>query len=648
MPFGLTNSPATFQRLMERCLGDMQPQECLVYLDDIIVYSSTIEEHMRRLEAVFQKLKDFGLKLKPSKCHFLKSEVTYLGHVVSKDGVHTDPEKIKAVQNWSTPKNVKELQQFLGFVGFYRRFVKGFSSIASPLHLLLRGHLNNSKKKKKIQPAEFVWGPKQQRSFEELKTVLTTAPILGFADYHSPFELHIDASMQGLGAVLYQIQDNQPRVISYASRGLKPSEQNYPAHKLEFLALKWAVTDKFSDFLYGQKFKVLTDNNPLTYVLSSARLDATGHRWLAKLAVYDFALEYKTGKTNTDADALSRLPRVSNAVVKAVCHSVSEDPFIFSLASSASSMDSLRPPQDFVTPIDTFEAQSKDSDIKWTVDHLLAGRKPKLKLQQGVLFRAIQTDAEEIRQLVVPKNLRQQILTKLHDDIGHPGRDKTQQLLKSRFFWPGMSTSVEQHVSGCHRCVCRKGASQSAPLVPILTFQPLELVCIDYLLIEPSGGYEHLLVIVDHFTKFARVVPTKNETAKTTAKALLENFINLYGYPSRIHSDQGRNFESHVIQELCALTGIDKSRTTSYHPRGNGACERMNQTLLKVLGTLEEDKKGRWKDYMNTLVLAYNCTPHDATGFMFGRTPRLPVDQQFQTWSRGNQEDLSVYISDVR
>ena len=680
MPFGLTNSPATFQRLMQRCLGDLQPEECLVYLDDIIIFSATIEDHMERLEKVFAKLKEFGLKLKPSKCHFLKSQVTYLGHVISKDGIHTDPDKVAAVVNWPNPHDVSTLQQFLGFVGFYRRFIKNFSTIAAPLHELLRGHCNIPAKKKKKsvkhRPLPFKWEDRQQKAFERLKQSLTTAPVLGFSDPHLPFELHVDASTHGLGAVLYQKQEGQPRVIAYASRGLKPSEVNYSTHKLEFLALKWAITDKFHDYLYGQRFEVYTDNNPLTYVLTSARLDATGHRWLSKIASYDFGIHYKTGKTNVDADALSRLPQVNHNVIKAICENNLQEGFVYSLPISVDNLDvPLIGSEEIIHPIDIRKEQADDSDIDWVIRSKLDQEHPdksqisgmperqryarewdKLQVVDSLLFRHVQSEKGVLRQLVVPASLRQQVLVKLHDEIGHPGRDKTLSMIKSRFFWPGWFSAVEKHIEGCRRCICRKSPAQTAPLVPIVTTQPLELVCLDYLLVEPSRGFEHLLVITDHFTKLARVIPTKNESAKTTAKALLDNFINLYGYPQRIHSDQGRNFESNVIKQLCSLTGISKSRTTPYHPMGNGACERFNQTLLKMLGTLLEEQKPHWKDYLNTLVYYYNCTPHESTGYspyelMFGRTPRLPIDDLFgigRNSQDAEDQDVSSYVRSLR
>ena len=269
MTFGLCNAPATFQRLMEQVLYDLNNKICAIYLDDILIWSSSLDEHLERLDADFKRLAEAGLKLKPSKCSFFKDKVGYLGYVISSKGVETDSSKIDAVTAWETPKNADDIRKFLGFTGYYRRFVKNYAQIAKPLNDLLgepkkkRGRMNKNNPPK--QPP-FVWGAEQQQAFDTLIEALTTAPILAYPDFTKPFKLHTDASGTGLGAVLYQEFDGQEHVIAYASRGLKASEKNYPAHKLEFLALKWSVCHKFHEYLYGNKFEVLTDNNPLTYV----------------------------------------------------------------------------------------------------------------------------------------------------------------------------------------------------------------------------------------------------------------------------------------------------------------------------------------------------------------------------------------------
>ena len=291
MPFGLTNAPATFQRLMENCLGDLHLNWCIIYLDDIIVFSNNPEDHLNRLRGVFDKLEKAGLKLKPKKCRFFKTKITYVGHIVSAKGIETDPKKVEAVKNWTVPKTVLDVRSFQGFTNHYKRFIKGYANVARPLNLLVSGG-NANRKKMLIE-----WTEECQIVFDKLKDLCTSTPILAYANYHKPFQLQTDASDLGLGAVLYQKDENDhQRVIAFASRSLSNTERNYPAYKLEFLALKWAITDQFYEYLYGGQFDVYTDNNPLTYVLTSAKLDATGQRWVASLANYDFRIFYKSGK----------------------------------------------------------------------------------------------------------------------------------------------------------------------------------------------------------------------------------------------------------------------------------------------------------------------------------------------------------------
>ena len=387
MPFGLTNAPATFQRLMESCLGELNLSWCIIYLDDIVVFSQTPEEHLVRLQAVFDKLKAAGLKLKPSKCELFKNQINYLGHVVGQEVVTTDPDKIKAVTEWPRPTTVTKVRSFLGLVSYYRRFIPNLSKVAKPINTPLQnlGSTSNQKKKFKVN-----WGPEQQEAFETLQRLCTEAPILAYADFKTSFILHTDASSDGLGAVLYQNQDNQRRVIAYASRSLSPSERNYPAHKLELLALKWAITDKFHEYLYGAEFQVFTDNNPLTYVLTTAKLDATGHRWVAALSNYTFSISYKPFRNNTDADALSRIQwpeavDISSQTVHAVCEGV-QVPHgkIQTLCHRAQAVGVLS--QDNMpsgmTSLEWSQAQSKDSAICQIIQAIQNKSLDTLKIKQ--------------------------------------------------------------------------------------------------------------------------------------------------------------------------------------------------------------------------------------------------------------------------
>ena len=302
MPFGLTNAPATFQTLMKACLGNLNLHWCIIYLDDIVIFSKDLASHLERLEAVFQKLENAGLKLKPSKCELFQWQLAYLGHVISAKGVATDEGKIDAIKNWPTSTNDMEVQSFLGFMGYFCQFIPKFTQVAWPLHELTSGE-NASIKKAAIQ-----WDSRCQQAFHDLKRLCTMGPILAYADFTKPFKLHTDACGSSLGVVLYQTQeDGTDAVIAYACRSLNKAESHYSVHRLECLALKWVVVEKFHEYLYGSIFDVYMDNNPLTYFLTTAKLNTASHHWVASLANYNFWLHYWAGKANIDADTLSRI-----------------------------------------------------------------------------------------------------------------------------------------------------------------------------------------------------------------------------------------------------------------------------------------------------------------------------------------------------
>ena len=671
MPFGATNAPATFQRLMEDCLGDLNMNWCIVYLDDVIVFSKTPEEHLERLEAVFKKLSAYGLKLKPSKCTFFKEEITYLGHLITADGIATDPSKVEVVKNWPILETVSDVRSFLGFVGYYRRFIKGFSKIAKPLYDLTKGLESQSKKTAKRTKVK--WGEREEEAFNQLKEACTSAPILAYPNYSLPFILHTDSSTDGLGAVLYQKQENGTRVIAYASRALSASEANYAPHKLEFLALKWAVTDKFKEYLYGGNwFEVYTDNNPLTYILSTAKLDACGQRWVAELANFNFTLHYKPGSTNTVADALSRIvwPDVLSQqeteeyesmpanLVQTICCGV----MVESLMETCSYSGSVVPLEPHVPATrgwnkdDWSNLQLKDPHLNTIIDAIKTKKNlrihskddptlkhyirllPQLVLIENVLYRKTYTDnsqQREIRyQLILPKFLFQRVMKGCHDEVGHQGRDRTLSLVRERFYWDTLYRDVSSYIEHCPRCIRRKKRTHRAPMQPIFASQPMEIIHLDHLTLEPcKGKFESVLVVTDHFTRYAQAYPVKNQTAKTTAKVLWEEFLRHYGFPQKILTDQGPGFESALFQQLLDIANTEKLRTTSYHPQTNGQCERFNSTLMNMLGTLSPKQKLDWKAHLLTMCHAYNATQHPTTGFspyflMFGRHPRLPLDYQ--------------------
>uniref|UniRef100_A0A8C1GXL0 Gypsy retrotransposon integrase-like protein 1 n=1 Tax=Cyprinus carpio TaxID=7962 RepID=A0A8C1GXL0_CYPCA len=668
MPQGVTGAPATFQRLMEKAVGDMHLLQVIVYLDDLIVFGRTLQEHEERLFKVLDRLEEFGLKVSIDKCQFCQEKVKYVGHIVSAAGVAPDPEKVEAITRWKMPSDLKSLRSFLGFCGFYRRFIKNYSAIVKPLTDLTRGYPPVKGRKDttskvtyfmETEPFGERWSPSCSEAFKSIVHHLTTAPVLAFADPSKPYVLHVDASLNGLGAVLNQEYPEGLRPVAYASRKLSATEQHYPTHQLEFLALKWAIVDKFHDYLYGVKFVVRTDNNPLTYILTSAKLNVTGHRWLVALATYDFSVQYKPGKQNVDADVLSRYPNnrddewteIPDSAVKAVCQitSPSEDN-----ESTSRLIDQLCVSPQSIPPMYACPAQLETGQMEWWTKAdlrsaqdqdpiiapvkrgvvlnkvitmpkssnpalvLLQRQSQKLTIRDNLLYRVTRDqNGRERCQLVLPEKCHFQVMKSLHDHAGHLGGERTVELLRDRFYWPKMTQDVELYVRNCGRCIARKTLPQrSAPLKHITSSGPLDLVCIDFLSIEPdSKGIANVLVITDHFTRYAQAFPTKDQKAVTVAKVLCEKFFVHYGLPARIHSDQGRDFESRLIKELLGILGIRKSRTTPYHPQGDPQPERFNRTLLSMLGTLDPAKKVKWSQHISQLVHAYNCSKNDATGY---------------------------------
>lgn len=693
MPFGLCNAPSTFQRLMERLFGDQRHQSVLLYLDDIIVFSSSVQQHLQRLRMVLGRLGAEGLKVKLGKCAFFREKVRYLGHVISAQGVATDPSKVEAVAQWPCPRTVSELRTFLGFVSYYRRFVEGFAKLAAPLHKIV-AELTRGKAGKRSQELAVVWSVRCEEAFQTLKCKLTTAPVLAYADFTQPFILEVDASYAGLGAVLSQEVGGKVRPVAYASRSLRPAERNtatYSSMRLEFLALKWAMAEKFREYLLGHRCVVRTDNNPLSH-LATAKLGATEQRWAAELAAFDFEIQYRAGKTNQNADALSRLhsaglqtdgsDSLGVVVPELLKRAVVIEPVQVTTLSAVQALPSR-------SVSDIMALQETDPVVGEALKFWRQGQYPgpqerrrlskpvsillrqwnRLVEQEGLLYRrAFRPDGGEVvLQVVVPVILQPEVLTSLHQQHGHQGVERTLELVRQRCYWPGMSADVARWVQECERCQQAKDAApvSRSYMGHLLASRPNEIVAIDFTVLEPSqAGQENVLVMTDVFSKFTVAVPTWDQQAGTVARVLVEEWFFKFGVPGRIHSDQGRNFESSLIQQLCSLYKVGRSRSTPYHPAGNGQCERFNRTLHNLLRTLPTERKRDWASCLAQVLFCYNTTPHQATGespffLMFGQEPRLPIDfllgriqepvaGRIHRWIEEHQARLQVAIDGAR
>lgn len=709
IPFGLSSAPSEFQRSMEECLMGLRDEICQPYLDDNLVHSRTFDDHLRDVRKVLQRYQQHGVKLTAKKCELFKNQVRFLGKMVTKEGYSMDPAETAPVQALKDrkPATVGELRKVLGFISYYRAYIQNFSRIAKPLYALLsvekvagsdvelKGKQKGGKRgQKQNQPPShqpITWTDKHSSVLCQLIDYLSSPPILGYPNFEEPFVLHCDASQEGLGAVLYQRQNEKLVVIAYGSRTLTAPEKNYHLHsgKLEFLAMKWAICERFRDYLYyAPSFIVLTDNNPLTYVLTTAKLNATAHRWIAELADFRFTIKYRPGKLNSDADGLSRMPldverymqtcsqevqpETLSSVISALSVQLEERepwlcPVTIQTAIAQQNDEPLVDPVEMIPPSALRVAQEEDPVIRQVRQYVARDQWPKVRKvhseiaafareksrlildNDGVLLRKTATRS----QLIIPKKFHPLLYRELHEEMGHLGVERTLHIIRDRFYWPHMQRDVEHYITKQCSCLKRKKPNKAvrAPLTSIVTTYPFELVSIDFLHLEKcKGGYEYILVVMDHFTRFAQAYACTNKTAKTAAEKIFGDFVLKFGFPTRLHHDQGREFENKLFAELKKHCGIQGSHTTPYHPQGNGQVERFNRTLLAMLRNLPEEAKADWKSSLAKVIHAYNCTRSEASGFapyylLFGRNPRLPIDIMFNITPSDSSLSHQDYVS---
>ena len=631
LSFGLTNAPACFMRAMHLVLKGLCWSDCLVYLDDIIIFGRTLQEHRERLSLVLSRLAEAGLKINPKKCKLLSERVIVLGHVVTRDGISTDPEKVRVIKEWPVPENESQLRAFLGTAGYYRGFVPNYADIAAPLH-------SASQKGER-----FRWTAECEEAFRNIKRKLMNAPILAFPQLDVPFILDTDASDSGLGAVLSQVQDGKERVIAYAARALSKAERNYSTTRKELLALVWG-TEHFETYLYGRQFLARTDHSALQWLKNFKSPRGQVARWLERLSDFDFEVEHRPGQSHGNADGLSRLAWESTTLAEqdedaVLIQSINVEPL------SRESMKATLKQDPVLSQVANWlkvGARPARRDVEGGGRKLLSywAQWGRLFLKDGLVFRRWEneTTGEEIyQQVCLPESLVPKVLHALHDSpsAGHLGVSKTLEKVRRRFYWHGMREDVESHIRRCGPCaeVNDPNKLPKAPLINIKSGHPLQRVAIDIVGPTPrsSSGHEWLLVVSDHFTKFAQAYPVRNTSAVTLAKKVMDEYICRFGCFEGLHSDQGANVDGAVFKGLCDLVDAAKTRTTPYHPQGDGQVERLNKSLVKILCKLISDHRRDWADFVPKAVLAYNTSVHESTGFtpyrlMFGREAILPLD----------------------
>jgi len=551
------NAPVTFERLMEKILNQLLFKICLVYLDDVIIYSDSFEGMLSRLEQVFARLRSANLKLNPKKCSFFKKEIKYLGHVVSKEGIKTDLEKISAVRDWPIPRTTKQVRSFLGFCSYYRKFVKGFSLIAKPLFSLTE----NSTK--------FVWTEKCEEAFKELKERLITSPILSYPDSQERFILDTDASNYGIGqerfildtdasnygigTVLSQKQGGTEKVIAYFSRVFDKSERNYCVTRRELLAIVKSLKT-FHHYLYGNRFIVRTDHISLRWLMSFKNLEGQLARWLERIQQYDFEIIYRGGKSHGNADGLSRQPCVEMSCGYCNKTEFKKKKKISRIILGGDNLENWRKEQLEDTMLMKIirgkeeglrpsrqEIASENLSIKvyWLQwDSLL--------LRDGVLQRKWEFPNLEtnIFQIIVPQKKIKQILEEAHDSPteGHFGVNKTLDKIRKRFYWAACKQDVEDWCRSCKVCIAKKGPSEKgkSELQLYNVGGPFEKVQMDSLGPFPISykGNKYLLVISDCFTKWVEAFPLKNFKASTIAEVFVNQVVSRFGIPLELHTEE--------------------------------------------------------------------------------------------------------------
>ena len=604
MYFGLCNAPATFQSMMNTMFQDMITEGWIViYMDDILIFSNNIEEHRERTERVVQRIQESDLFIKGEKCEFETKEVEFLGSIIRPGEIAMDPVKVKAITDWQAPKTVKQVQAFLGFGNFYRRFIKNFSHLAKPLTELTK------------KGVKFEWTTECNEAFEELKQRFTSEPILKMPDFHKPFQVECDASLLATGAVLRQQgPDGIWHPCAYLSQSFSPAERNYQIYDRELLAIVRAFK-AWRHFLVGSPHttEVITDHQNLTYYRTAQRLNARQSRWHAFLGEFNYTLKHHPGKTMTQSDALSRRTGHGEGV-----NDESKDvimlPEEFFTANTVNTelFNKIRSNKRREEDLVTFLSNHKDTTARPTW-----GKPEDWKEEDGfLLFKD--------RIYIPPDEALRREVVKLHHDppvMGHPGVQKTLELVQRNYIWDGMRKFITQYVKGCAACQTFKVNTHPTKtgLMPIPhggSSRPFQTITIDYITdLPPADGYDAIQVVVDHDVSKAVVYSkcSKTITAIGASNLLWNDVFSRFGLPSKIISDRGPQFAASAFQELHNKLGIKTSLSTAYHPQTDGQTERVNQELETALRIYCWNDPEGWAAKLKELEFAHNHRTHSVT-----------------------------------
>ena len=620
MPFGLKNAPATFQKAIQAILGSILYKGAINYLDDIIIYTETLEQHADLLNDVLNRLKEHGVRLKESKCSFAQSEVAYLGHTISYNAVKPSPEKLKAILDFPEPNSIRSLRQFLGICQWFRRFVPNFTRIAKPLTKLMRKN------------APFLIAEEQKTAIKQLKQILTSRPTIGIFNKDKPCTLYTDGSAEGIGAILTQTSDEgKEHVIEFFSRRI--TLPSLSASELECLAVIEAI-EHFEPYL-SLPFVVYTDHSALQWLLNMKNPKGRLYRWSVRLSTYTFKIIHRSGRSQAHVDALSRA--AINSKTPPIQYS--EAPII-----SRHVPDTRAPRTKPSTTDDNCNEPKIPLTAHLTVPTLYHSSPFCSHLSRDELVKAqAHSDLSFVRRpihrqsltyvkhgdrlkVVVPEQLRDILLVKFHDLYGHTGKSKLLQLLSDHYWWPTMVTDAQKHIQSCIPCQRSKPSHQPTFgrfTKPEPALRPKSLISADTIVIsrtseplpELKAKFKYIHVFIDNHSRYVWAAPAKSNSAQAVETQLLKLF-RAGIIPEKFCSDNGTEFKNNRLARLFDKHKIKQYFITPYHPSSNGITERVNGTIVtKLRLALLDQPQQPWYKLLPDVIQQYNRTPHSVTGF---------------------------------
>lgn len=643
MPFGLKNAPATFQRAMNSILGDLIGTVCYVYLDDIIIFGKTLNEHLQNLGKVLERLSLSNLKIQLDKCEFLKRDCEFLGHIITGNGIKPNPEKIKEIQKWKLPRSQKEIKQFLGLLGYYRKFIKDYSKLAQPMTKYL-------KKDKKLDLNDIQY----TQAFEKCKKILTSDPILVYPDFEKPFVLTTDASNFALGAVLSQIHEGKDHPVAFASRTLNKHEVNYSTTEKEALAIMWAV-EKFKPYLYGNSFTLVTDHKPLTFIKNSTK-NLKILRWRLELENYEYTVQYRTGKTNVVADALSRKVEINanETDTPSDRDSVENNP----AESDTDTVHSAETSADFFVhfterPINYYKNQlifrqttpnsitqetifpnhrrviicnvNFDKQlITKTIKQFHNGKQTAILAPENLLqlIQEVYRDhfSDSSSHFVITQNMvedvtseqRQDTLVKKEHDRAHRGIQEVDKQLKRSYYFPNMVKKIATYNNSCR--ICSQHKYERKPYNIKISPRPIEKFPFQRIHMDIFGMDKHnYLSLICAFSKHLQLL--KIETRNTVdIKNALTTYFGNFGTPRTIVCDHEAAFTSIQLKGFLANLGVQIDFASS--SESNGQIEKTHTTVIELFNTNKHKyPELSSPEIMNLITALYNESIHSATSF---------------------------------